>query len=283
MHLKNSGIHTSMDSQPSHPETNSSSTVDAEAVSAALEREQLFLVYQPEFDLQTNAFVGVEALIRWRHPDLGVVRPDEFLPALESTGEIIPVGRWALLTACLQGAEWHAKGYRFSVSVNVSARQFDRDEFISEVEQALSSSRFSPTHLVLEFSQKVLSGDIGATTRLAQLRSLGARVAIDDFEPDHSVLTDLDSAPIDIVKLDRNFIMKVTDASSSDLVHSLVRLAKERNIQVVAAGIEDAAQRELLQIEMVGVGQGFHFSVPREAKEIDQLLLDFSIFSGKPI
>jgi len=283
MHLRNSGIQTSMNSQPSYPETGPSATVDAAAVSAALEREQLFLVYQPEFDLQTNAFVGVEALIRWRHPDLGVVRPDEFLPVLESTGEIVPVGHWALLTACLQGAEWHDKGYRFSVSVNISARQFDRAEFISEVEQALISSRFSPTHLVLEFSQKVLNGDVEVTKRLAQLKSLGARVAIDDFEPDHSVLTDLDSASIDIVKLDRNFIMKVTDAPSSELVHSLVRLAKERNIQVVAAGIEDAAQRDLLQIEKVGVGQGFHFSAPREAKEIDQLLLDFSIFSGKPI
>jgi EAL domain-containing protein (putative c-di-GMP-specific phosphodiesterase class I) len=272
-----------MESQPSSSKWVMSGSNEAAELANALGDEQMFLVYQPEFDLRTNAFVGVEALIRWRHPMHGVVRPDDFLPALEATGEIISVGKWALLTACLQASEWHDKGYRFSVSVNISARQFDRPEFVHEVEDAIASSRFSPTHLVLEFSQKVLNGDVGATTRLAQIRALGVRVAIDDFEPDHSVLTDLDTAPIDIVKLDRNFIAKVTDVTSAQLVHELVRLAKEKNIQVVAAGVEDAAQRELLQIENVGVGQGFHFSQPREAREIDQLLLDFSIFSGKPI
>lgn len=272
-----------MESHPSNSDRPSSNEHEEYEVSSALESEQLFLVYQPEFDLQTNAFVGVEALIRWRHPT-GVVRlPKEFLPALESGGYIIPVGRWALVTACLQGAEWHDMGYRFSVSVNISAQQFDRIEFITEVEEALSVSRFPAAYLVLEFPQAILAGKDASLERLERLRELGVRIAIDAFEPDHSVLADLGDAPIDVVKLDRDFIAKVTEASSMELVHALVRLAKEHDLQIVAAGVEDAAQRELLQMENVGVGQGFHFSRPREVGEIDQMLLDFSIFSGKPI
>ncbi|NNN01505.1 MAG: EAL domain-containing protein [Acidimicrobiaceae bacterium] len=247
-----------------------------------LEIDQYFLVYQPEFDLHSNAFVGVEALIRWRDPSRGVVSPDEFLPSLEESGEIVPVGRWALQTACFQGAEWHDKGYRFSVSVNVSARQFDRIEFLEEVEQSLEASRFSPTHLVLEFSQSALDSPLGEE-RFEVLRSLGVRIAIDDIELDRADISVLVRSPIDIVKLDRRFIATVTDSTAAELVHSLVRQAKEHSIQVVASGIEDESQRDLLKLENVGIGQGFHFSAPREAPEIDQLLLDFSIFSGKPI
>jgi len=272
-----------MESSPSNSDQPLGNVHDETEVASALENEQLFLVYQPEFDLQTNAFVGVEALIRWRHPTEGVKLPKEFLPALESGGYIIPAGRWALLTACLQGAEWHDKGYRFSVSVNISAQQFDRLEFIAEVEEALLVSRFPAAYLVLEFPQAILTEKGKSLERLERLRALGVRIAIDDFEPVHSVLADLGEAPIDVVKLDRDFIAKVTDASSTELVHALVRLAKEHDVQIVAAGVEDAAQRDLLQMENVGVGQGFHFSRPREAGEIDQMLLDFSIFSGKPI
>lgn len=272
-----------MESQPSRSDQPPNRSQDQPEVSTALESEQLFLVYQPEFDLQTNAFVGVEALIRWRHPTEGVRMPKEFLPELESGGYIVPVGRWTLVTACLQGAEWHNKGYRFSVSVNISAQQFERVEFIEEVENALSASRFPAAYLVLEFPQAILAEKEISLQRLQQLRELGVRIAIDDFEPDQSALADLGEAPIDVVKLDRDFIAKVTEASSTELVHALVRLAKQHNVQIVAAGIEDSAQLELLQMEKVGVGQGFHFSRPRDAGEIDQMLLDFSIFSGKPI
>jgi len=271
-----------MESQPSGPLDDHADSSVADAISQALELEQFFLVYQPEFDLHSNAFVGVESLIRWRDPLRGVVSPDVFLPVLEASGQIIPVGRWTLQTACQQGAEWHDKGYRFSVSVNISQRQFDGPELFADVTDALGVSRFPPSHLVLELPQSTLAS-ADRVERLKVLRSLGIRVAIDDIELDSVDVVRLMKAPIDIVKIDRHFVAKVTGPTAAELLHSLVRQAKENAIQVVAAGIEDAGQRDLLQIEQVGVGQGFHFSVPREAGDIDQLLLDFSIFSGKPL
>jgi len=254
----------------------------ASDLATALEDEQFFLVYQPEIDLNSNAFVGVEALIRWRHPERGVLGPDTFVPELESSGLILTVGRWALATACAQGAEWHDKGFRFTVSVNVSALQFEWDGFIDEVEEAIATSRFPASLLVLEFSQATLSDN--AVERLSGLAQLGVRLAIDDFEPGRSLLSDLENLPITILKLDRHFVASLNDSpEGAELVHSLVEVAKKGQLQIVASGIEDAEQRQRLQLEEVGVGQGFLFSEPHEAADIDRYLEDFSIFSGKPL
>jgi EAL domain-containing protein (putative c-di-GMP-specific phosphodiesterase class I) len=247
----------------------------------ALEDEQFFLVYQPEIDLNSNAFVGVEALLRWRHPQRGVLGPDQFVPELESSGLILAVGRWALVTACAQGAEWHDKGFRFTVSVNISAKQFAWSDFVDEVEEVLSMSRFPAGLLVLEFSQRTLDGD--STPRLSELAELGVRLSVDDFEPGHS-LREIESLPITVVKLDRHFVATLSESpNGAQLVHSLVDLAKKSELQIVASGIEDADQRQRLQLEEVGVGQGYLFSRPHEAAEIDRYLEDFSIFSGKPL
>jgi EAL domain-containing protein (putative c-di-GMP-specific phosphodiesterase class I) len=251
-------------------------------LATALEENQFFLVYQPEIDLHTNAFVGVEALIRWRHPVHGVVNPDSFLPALESSGLILPVGRWALATACAQGAEWHDKGYRFSVSVNISVRQFESPTFVADVDEILTSSRFPRSLLVLEFAQSILSDNVD--DQLRALKEVGVRLAVDDFAPGMSRLGDLSGSPIDIVKLERQFIASMSASGTAvEQVHELVELSKKMNLQIVASGIEDAEQRQRLQLEDVSVGQGFHFSRPHEAQEIDHYLEDFSIFSGKPL
>jgi EAL domain-containing protein (putative c-di-GMP-specific phosphodiesterase class I) len=254
----------------------------ASDLATALEDDQFFLVYQPEIDLNSNAFVGVEALIRWRHPRRGVLGPDTFVPELESSGLILTVGRWALATACAQGAEWHDKGFRFTVSVNVSALQFEWSGFIDEVEDAIATSRFPASLLVLEFAQATLAGD--AAERLVGLTQLGVRLAIDDFEPGRSLLSDLENLPITVLKLDRRFVATLTDSpEGTALVHSLVDMAKKSQLQIVASGIEDAEQRQRLQLQEVGVGQGFLFSEPHEAADIDRYLEDFSIFSGKPL
>jgi c-di-GMP phosphodiesterase len=251
-------------------------------LSTALENDQFFLVYQPEIDLHTNAFAGVEALLRWRHPEQGVVNPDTFVPALEAQGLIGAVGSWALSTACSQGSEWHDKGYRFSVALNISPLQFESSAFVSQVEDALDASRFPASLLVLEFAQSTLTSTYG--DQLSALKELGVRLAIDDFEPDSSQLDDLATSPVDIVKLDRRFIASMSQSeAAADLVHSLVAAAKGLHLQIVASGIEDDDQRRRLQLEDVAIGQGFHFSKPHEAAEIDRYLEDFSIFSGKPL
>lgn len=257
----------------------------ATQLAEALEQEQFFLVYQPTIDLQTNAFAGVEALIRWRHPERGILTPDTFIDVLESSGQILPVGRWALDTACAQGSVWHDRGYRFAVSLNVAKLQLGSDEFVGDVARALSTSRFDPSLLVLEFTQATLFNESEvADTRLTELRSLGVRFAVDDFEPGQSVLDHLEKFDIDIVKLSRQFVADISSSEeAASLLHGLVELSETRHVQVIASGIEDLAQREALRTEMVHVGQGFLFSVPHEADAIDRFLEDFAIFSGKPL
>jgi EAL domain-containing protein (putative c-di-GMP-specific phosphodiesterase class I) len=129
----------------------------------ALGANQFVLVYQPTIDLQTNAFTGVEALLRWRHPDRGVVLPDEFIPALEASGLIVPVGAWVLDEACRQGAIWHTRGHRFTVSVNVSRNQLERYQIVDDVHNALTASGFDPSSLILELTETTLMNDVEET------------------------------------------------------------------------------------------------------------------------
>jgi diguanylate cyclase len=271
-----------MVNQPAGPGNDAKLAID---LTHALERGEFFLVYQPTIDLETNGFAGVEALIRWRHPDRGVIGPDLFVADLEASGDIVNVGRWALNTACADAAGWHDKGYRFNVSVNVARGQLVSAGFIDDVASALLASRFDPALLVLEFAQGTLTQDRDTSiTQLARLRSLGVRFAVDDFEPGESALEDLEAFSIDIVKLDRRFIADIaTSTEAGSLVHRLVEMSETRHLQVIAAGIEDTEQRSRLQHEKVHVGQGYLFSKPHEAAEIDRYLEDFAIFSGKPL
>ncbi|HQU25525.1 MAG TPA: EAL domain-containing protein [Acidimicrobiales bacterium] len=243
---------------------------------------QLLLVYQPIFDLRTSAFVGVEALIRWRHPRLGLLGPDAFIGTLESSDLVGPVGRWTLETACDQGAIWHDAGYRFRVSVNVSARQWAESDLVEDVRFALDESRFDPGLLVLEVSRATLHSDPGAAERLSALAAMGVHRAVDDFVPGGDELAYLSGVGVDVVKIDRSFVAGRGDADA-DAVTALARRAETLGIQVIAAGIEDASQRERFAREQIASGQGFGLSQPYEADEIDRYLEDFSIFSGKPL
>jgi diguanylate cyclase (GGDEF)-like protein len=225
----------------------------------ALEAEQFFLVYQPTVDLQSGAFNGVEALLRWRHPHRGIVQPDDFIPALESSGLIIPVGAWVLHDACRQGAAWIRQGYRFTVSVNVSGRQLEEDRLINDVQEALLMSGFDPGMLILELTET----------------ELGVRIAIDDFGTGYSSLGYLRQFPIDVLKIDRSFVSGIGDsAESAALVHTLVQLGKVLGIETVAEGVETTDQRTRLEEEQVDIGQGFLFARPLEVKDVDRLLKD---------
>lgn len=252
-------------------------------VSLALSANEFYLVYQPEIDLHTDGFAGVEALIRWRHATHGVIAPADFIPVLEASGDIIAVGHWALETACYQGAEWHAKGYRFPVSVNTSVQQLRQPSFVTEVERVVRESRFDPSHLTLEFSSKALADEEVQNT-LSLLHARGVRLAIDDFTPGRPSFEELASLPIDIIKLDRHFVTSNSDAAdAASIIHDLVGQARSLNLRVIASGVEHAAQRDRLREENVDVGQGFHFARPYDVHEIDRFLEDFALFSGRPL
>jgi EAL domain-containing protein (putative c-di-GMP-specific phosphodiesterase class I) len=261
-----------------------SSSWRAEELASASARDEFFLLYQPTIDLQTYAFVGVEALLRWRHPRLGVLGPDAFLGALESSGAIVEVGAWVISTACQQGASWHARGHRFSVSVNASAGQLEAPSFVGDVDRSLEESRFDAAHFVLEFSERSLTGLADAPTVLGALKRLGVQLAVDDFgaEPTSEAL--VSTLPIDVVKIDRSYITGLsTSEGDAARVHQLVQLGRSLHVRTVAQGIEDDDQRLALQGEHVDLGQGFLFSVPHEVEAIDRFLEDYAIFSGKPL
>jgi diguanylate cyclase (GGDEF)-like protein len=239
-----------------------------------LEAEQFFLVFQPTVDLATGTFTGAEALLRWRHPERGVVMPDEFIPALESSGLIIPVGAWVLQEACRQAVVWDRMGHRLVVSVNVSARQLERDRIIDDVDHALSVTGLDPQLLILELTETALMNNVEASmVRLQLLKTLGVRIAIDDFGTGYSSLAYLRQFPIDILKIDQSFVAGITETSeSAALVHTLIQLGKVLGLDTVAEGIETDEQRCLLQAEGVDIGQGYLFARPLEVEDLGRLL-----------
>jgi diguanylate cyclase (GGDEF)-like protein len=242
----------------------------------ALDAGQFFLLYQPTVHLATGAVNGVEALIRWRHPERGIVGPDEFIPALESSGLIVPVGQWVVDTACRQGAAWEKLGYRISVSVNVSAVQMERDRIVDDVFGALEASGFDPSLLILELTETAVMHDVQASlSRLTLLKAIGVDIAIDDFGTGYSSLAYLRQFPIDVFKVDQSFVEEMTRSSeAAAIVHTLVQLGKQLDLRIIAEGIETEDQLERLRAEGVDIGQGFLFAHPLEANGVDQLLAE---------
>ncbi|MGO9320747.1 MAG: putative bifunctional diguanylate cyclase/phosphodiesterase [Solirubrobacteraceae bacterium] len=240
----------------------------------ALERQQLFLLYQPTFDLQSETVIGVEALIRWRHPMRGVLAPEKFIPIAEQCGLIVPIGRWVLEEACRQAAIWHGHGHQIGMSVNVSARQLDDDTLIDDVHRALQENAMDPAALTLEVTETALMRDPEATAaRLRLLKQLGVRISIDDFGTGYSSLAYLRQFPADALKIDRSFIDGIaTSEGSAALIHTLVQLGKTLDIETLAEGIEDQDQLDTLQREHCDHGQGFLFSRPLDADAVELFL-----------
>ncbi len=241
---------------------------------AAVEGKQFFLLYQPIFDLVSQNVVGVEALIRWRHPERGIVQPDNFIPLAEETGRIVHIGRWVLDEACHQAAAWEAHGRRIGMSVNVSGYQLDRDGFAKDVQRALKESGIEPSSLTLEITETSLMRDVpAASRRLREIKALGVRVAIDDFGTGSSSLAYLRRFSPDALKIDRTFIAGITDSrESAAIIHTLMALGKLLDIETLAEGIEQPDQLTLLQHEQCDQGQGFLLARPLGVSEIERLL-----------
>jgi diguanylate cyclase (GGDEF)-like protein len=251
-------------------------------LNSALERNEFFLLYQPVVDLSSGAFTAVEALLRWRHPTKGVIEPDEFIPALESSGLIVPVGRWVLDEACRQGASWERRGHRISVSINVSAKQLDRDQIVEDVQRALTTSGFDASLCILELTESTLMHNVADTVvRLTLLKALGVRLAIDDFGTGYSSMAYLRQFPIDVLKIDRSFVSGVADTTeAAALIHTLVQLGKALRLETLAEGIENDAQRAHLAAEHVDAGQGYLFARPLDVASVNRLLEESDITLG---
>jgi diguanylate cyclase (GGDEF)-like protein len=245
----------------------------------ALGRAEFFLEYQPIFDLGAERATGVEALLRWNHPERGVLQPADFVPQLEESGLIVDVGRWVLQEACRQTAAWHAEGHRIDVSVNASIRQLERHAFVSEVRDALVDSGLAPSSLIVEITETAIMIDASTTISvLRELKGLGVRIAIDDFGTGYSSLAYLRQFPVDALKIDRSFIAGLVDTpASSELIRTLVRLGKALDLETYAEGIEHRDQLERLQDEGCDSGQGYMFARPLSSGDVTAFLSEHNV------
>lgn len=240
------------------------------ALQRALEEDQFRLHYQPKVDLANNRIVGVEALLRWQHPENGLIPPNSFIPFLESTGLITPVGDWVLRTACRQNRAWQEAGMEpIVVSVNVSARQFSSRAVVKSVREALRESELDPQYLELELTESLLmqSAD-SAIEIMMELKAMGVRLSIDDFGSGYSSLSYLSQFPVDTLKIDRSFIHNIDQSEKNTAITTAIAsLAHSLNLEVVAEGVEETTQIDILREQGCEVVQGFLFSKPLEAED----------------
>jgi diguanylate cyclase (GGDEF)-like protein len=242
----------------------------------AIERRELFLVYQPIHSLETGEVVAAEALLRWQHSTRGLVPPAEFIALAEESGLIVDIGAWVLDVACEQAAKWAAHGAPIAVSVNVSARQLDDPSLLRIVQDALRHAGLDGERLVLEITETVLMRDAeGAAELLCRLKASGVKVAIDDFGTGFSSLAYLQQLPVDALKIDQTFIAACARSGESEpLIQTLVQLGRSLGLRTVAEGIEDEAQ--LVRLRELGCtrGQGYLFAPPLEAAALERLLAE---------
>jgi EAL domain-containing protein (putative c-di-GMP-specific phosphodiesterase class I) len=209
------------------------------------------------------ALTGVEALLRWQHPERGVVEPGSFIPHLEQTGMIVAVGRQVLLQACRDTVEWHRRHLPIRVAVNASAHQLATGEFLAEVAHCLRVSGLEPRYLTIEVTESVLMHDAEeAIGRLRQLKGLGVKIAIDDFGTGYSSLSYLRQFPVDTLKIDRSFVFSSNDPQGRALLHTMVQLGRSMGLETVAEGIERETELRILQAEGCDTAQGYLLGRP---------------------
>ncbi len=249
-------------------------TIEGE-LRGAIERNELSIEYQPQYRLGSAQIVGMEALLRWKHPSLGAVPPSEFIPIAEQTGLIFPLGEWVLRSACAQIQAWHAEGLPpVRVAVNVSGLQLVQPEFPATVAGALADSHLQPQLLELEITETVIvQDDVRAIRAIRELQALGVEIAIDDFGTGQSSFARLSRFPINRLKIDRSFVRRAhMSAADNAIASAMISMAKTLNIEVVAEGIEEMEQLILLQDRSCDLGQGYLLSRPLEPAAARQLL-----------
>jgi diguanylate cyclase (GGDEF)-like protein len=245
------------------------------ALRTALERNEFVLHYQPQVDLASGRIVGMEALIRWQHPELGMVPPSRFIGVAEETGLIVPIGAWVMRAACAQNKAWQDAGLgRLRVAVNLSARQFGAADLLERIEQALQDSALDPGCLEIELTESLFMSDVTpAVDLLHRMKALGVQLSIDDFGTGYSSLSYLSRFPIDTLKIDRSFVADIThDANDAAIVTSIIALAHNLKLAVIAEGVENVEQLDYLRRHGCDEIQGYYFSRPLPAEQFEQLL-----------
>ncbi|MBN2645503.1 MAG: EAL domain-containing protein [Desulfuromonadaceae bacterium] len=245
------------------------------ALRQAVEQEELMLQYQPQYDLMTRQIIGVEALVRWCHPQHGTISPLDFIPLAEETGLIVPIGEWVLRRACTQGAMWQGEGlFPLRIAVNISARQFRQVDLVEMVTRILQETGFPATSLDLEITESILMEDVNrAIETMVRLSRLGVKLSIDDFGTGYSSLAYLKRFPIDYLKIDRSFVRDVVeDPNDAAIAVSIIDLARNMGLGVIAEGIETEAQRSFLSRKGCRYGQGYYFSQPIPTDELTGML-----------
>lgn len=252
----------------------------------ALDRKEIDVYYHPLLDLQTGNVFGVEALVRWHHPEYGTISPGEFIPIAEETGLIVPIGNWVLKQACMQNQLWKQMGFpRLTVSVNISVKQFQQPGFVHVVQEALRETGLSPSQLCLEITESVAMKNVSYITEtMNKLKMLGIQISIDDFGTGYSSLSYLKRFRVHTLKIDQSFIKDVTtDDDNAAIVTALIAMSHQLKIKTLAEGVETQEQLNFLKQHGCDEIQGYIFSKPLRATEFEQVIREerslYSLFS----
>lgn len=240
----------------------------------AIVADQLFLLYQPKFNLRNGRITGLEVLARWQHPKLGVISPDEFIPVAERTGLIIPLTLWVLHEALLQQKAWKEKGTDISVAVNLSMWNLDSQQLPNQIEGLLENLGVAPDRLELEITESAIMGEPQTAMRtMKRIRDLGVNFSIDDFGTGYSSLAYLKKLPVTAMKIDKSFVLNMDqDRDNAVIVRSMIDLGHNLGLKVIAEGVETNSAKTMLTDFGCDVGQGYYFSRPIAATEITKLL-----------
>jgi diguanylate cyclase (GGDEF)-like protein/PAS domain S-box-containing protein len=240
----------------------------------ALKKEEFFLVYQPQVDLTSGTITGLEALLRWRHPEVGLISPGDFIRVAEETGLIVPIGEWALRTACSQAMTWQQAGFPpLRMAINISGRQFDQPDFIDTMDSVLRDTGLDPRWLELELTESIVMENVPETIMtLTDLKVRGINLAIDDFGTGYSSLSYLKHFPFDRIKIAQEFVRDIpTDPEDSAIVEAITGMANSLGLEVIAEGVEKQVQLDFLRACHCHEMQGFLFSRPMSALQVTQL------------